>query len=73
MIGGRVTDSRDHRTSLGQRGLYTKLIAVAVKIIDVLRHDLAFEVLPRATSDAITRIDCLTVARCLRTTCGSIV
>src|ERR1700746_1701980 len=54
---GRKTDARNHPAVLGQRGMRAKLVVVAVKVIDVLCHDLALKVLPGTAADALPRID----------------
>src|SRR6478752_6486214 len=59
---GRVAGARDHRAALGERGLRAQLVAVAVQIIDALRDDLVFEVLPGTVADTVTGIDRLRTA-----------
>src|SRR5262245_66666222 len=53
VIVRRVADAGDHGAALGLRRWHAELVAVAVKIVDVLRDDLSFEILPGAASDTI--------------------
>src|SRR5207253_8976920 len=57
VIVRRVTPRRDHGATLGQRGPAVELIVVAMQIVDAFRDDFALEILPRAASDAIARVD----------------
>src|SRR5262245_66685789 len=57
VIVRRVADAGDHGAALGLRYLHAELVAVAVKIVDVLRNDLPFELLPGAASDTIAAVD----------------
>src|SRR5262249_60584989 len=61
----RVADAGDHRAPLGQRHLHSELVVVAVQVVDVLRDDLALEVLPGALADAVAGIDRGLAARLL--------
>lgn len=56
MVVGRVTHAGNHGAPLCQRGLHTKLVGVAVKIIVALCDDFAFEILPGAMPDAIASV-----------------
>ena len=62
VIVGRVADTRDHGSPFGQRCLHAELVVVAVKIVDALRDDLAFEILPGAVTDTVACVDRLCVA-----------
>src|SRR5262245_64049474 len=42
--------------SLAQRRIHAELVIVAVQIVDVLSDYLAFEILPRAGANTVTRI-----------------
>src|SRR4029453_15774551 len=53
----RVADAGNDGAALGQRRLHAELVVVAVKIVDVLRNDLPFEILPGAASDTIAGVD----------------
>src|SRR5262245_41241886 len=53
----RVADTGDDGAALGQRCLHAELVVVAVQIVDVLRDDLALEVLPGAVSDPVAGVD----------------
>jgi hypothetical protein len=57
MTIGSVSDTRDHGTPFCQRRLHAQFIILAVKIVSVLRDNLALEVLPGPAPDAIARID----------------
>src|SRR5262245_4033258 len=54
---GCEANSRNDLASFAQRDLEAELVVVAVKIIDALCDDLAFEVLPGPFADAISRVD----------------
>src|SRR6185437_10555059 len=64
IVTGRCnTDTGDPAAVLGQRCVHGELIVIAVQIIDVLRDDLALEILPRTGADAVAGVDrCLAVA-----------
>ena len=53
----RVADAGDHGAPFRQRGLHVQLVVVAVKIVNVLRDNLTFEILPWAGADAIACIN----------------
>jgi len=55
---GRIPNTWDEGPSFSKRDLHSKLVIVAVKIIDVLGNSLALEVLPGSPADPITCIDC---------------
>src|SRR6266852_6017315 len=54
---GRHAEAGHHLPTLGERGLQAELVAGAVEVVDILRDDLALEVLPRAFADAVAGID----------------
>src|SRR5215831_7895148 len=53
---GRVAAAVDHLALLAQRGLLANIV-LAVQLVDILGDDDALGVLPRATPDAIARVD----------------
>src|SRR5262249_6088584 len=61
----------NHGPALGQRHRRAEFVVVAVKIVDVLGDNLAFEILPGAASDAIAGIDGLRAAGCLGAEVGA--
>src|SRR5262249_6800698 len=57
VIDRREADARDHRPALGQNRLHGELaVVLAVRVVDVWRDPLAFEVLPGAFADAVAGI-----------------
>src|SRR6202011_1739567 len=67
-----VVDPGDHGAApLGQRRLHAELVVVAVQIVDILRDDLAFKILPRPVSNTIAGVDGLCAARCLGAEIGT--
>src|SRR6185295_13745381 len=54
----RIASPGDDGAALGQCTLHVKLVVVAVQIVDVRRDNLTLKILPRASSDAITSVDC---------------
>jgi hypothetical protein len=58
MLPGNARPSH-HGAAFGQRGVAAEFVVRAVKIVDVLRDDHAFRVLPRTIADAIAGVDAL--------------
>src|SRR5262249_55632295 len=71
VVVGRIADTGNHGAALGQRGLHAELVVVAVKLVDVLSDNFAFEILPRSPSHAGAGVDGFSAARCLRAEIGA--
>src|ERR1700760_1073713 len=54
-----IADARHHRAALGQRGIAAQLVVRTVQIIDVLRDDDAFGVLPWPGANTVAGIGAL--------------
>ena len=70
VIVRRITPSRDHGATLGQRGPAVEPIVVAMQIIDAFRDNFALEILPGAAPDAVAGVDGDPAIRGLRAEIG---